>query len=67
MEKRRWRVLYEEAVLELEPTKLKERIGAAFAAIEARRLELPPSSEEHQRLAAAKRTLEILDRLKPES
>jgi hypothetical protein len=70
MERQRWYQLYGEAVLEVDLTKLDERIGAAELAIREREIELRCSdiaNEELTMIADAKTTLEILRRneLKP--
>ena len=59
----RWYQLYQEAVLELDSTKLKERIEAAEAAIREREIELRSCGaplEELRTLADARKTLKVI-------
>lgn len=61
-----WTQLYEAALLELDPTKLRERIDAAHAAIESRISELPyRGSKEALALKDAQRNLRTLLRRAP--
>jgi hypothetical protein len=65
MERQRWYRLYGEAVLELDLTKLEERIEAAALAIREREIELRFSdtvNEELRMIADAKATLGVLRR-----
>ena len=57
----RWYRLYEAAVLELDPKRLKDRIDAAMTVIDERLLMVPRSSE-HQMLLDAIHTLAALRR-----
>ena len=52
-----WEGLYVAAILERDPKKLRERIDAAYAAMEARRRELQSVVEEHRRLIEAQKAL----------
>jgi hypothetical protein len=68
MEDQRWRYLYEDAVLELDPLQLEQRIGSATSAIETRFLELEDHSDataERRKLEQARRILEMLRRNAP--
>jgi hypothetical protein len=63
MESQRWHQLYEVAVLELDPMKLKERIEAAEVAIGEREIKLRSIGapiEELTMIADARRTLTVL-------
>ena len=65
MDHQRWHQLYEEACLELNPLKLKERIETTEAAIRERENELRllgAPIQEVIMIADARRTLEILRR-----
>jgi hypothetical protein len=60
-----WRVLYQDAILEFDDTKLAKRISQARAAIHDRSEEIAtdPSSDERELLDNALQSLQVLEEL----
>jgi hypothetical protein len=58
-----WQVLYQDAVLEFDNTKLRKRILQARSAIHDRAEEIPTDSSERKRLDSALHTLQTLEEI----